>query len=56
MTNNEIMCIYFIPVINDNHVISAQSEIIDDLLSFRITWKFRSDIMEDENWSNNMLD
>ena len=56
VTNNEMLCIYSIIVRNDNYVSSAQSDILNDLLPFIIPWKFWSDIMEDDNWSNNMLD
>ena len=48
--------IYSIPIINDNSIINAKADILDDLLHFRIPWKFRSYIMEDYNQSNNMLD
>ena len=51
-----MLCIYSIIVRNDNYVSSAQSDILNDLLPFIIPWKFWSDIMEDDNWSNNMLD
>ena len=48
--------IYSIKVSNDNDVISAQSEILDDLLPFIITWTFWSDINENYNRSDKMLD
>ena len=48
--------IYSIPIENDYSVINAQADILDDLLPFRILWKFRSDITENDNRSNNMLD
>ena len=51
-----MMCIYSITVKSDNSVISAQANILHDLLPFRIPWILQSDIMEDLNWSNNMLD
>ena len=51
-----MLCIYSIPVSNDNSVISAQADIVDGLLPFRIPWTFMSDAMEDKNRSNNILD
>ena len=48
--------IYSIPIVNDNYVINDQADILDDLIPFSIPWKSRSDIMEDDNRSNNMLD
>ena len=51
-----MLCIYYIPVSNDNYVISAQSEILYDLLPFIILCTFWSDITEYDNQSNNMLD
>ena len=36
VTNNEMLRIYSIPISNDNDVINAQAEILDDLLPFSI--------------------
>ena len=47
---------YSIPIGNDNSIINAQADMLDYLLPFIIPWTFRSDIMEDDNWSNNILD
>ena len=55
-TNDEMFHIYYIPIGNDNSINNAQYGMLDDLLPFSIPWKFRYDIMEDENCSNNMLD
>ena len=51
-----MLCIYSRPVSNDNSVINAQTDILDDLLSFSIPWNFLSDIMEYDNRINHMLD
>ena len=51
-----MLSIYSILISNDNSIINAQNEILDDLLSFIIQCTFRSDILEDDNESNNMLD
>ena len=51
-----MLCIYSIPIRNDNSVINYQADIPDDLLSFRIPWTFWSDIMEYYNRSNKLLD
>ena len=48
--------IEYIPISNDNYVINAQSDILNDLLPFSIPWKSWSYIMEDDNRSNYMLD
>ena len=48
--------IYYIMVRNEKSIISAQSDILDDFLPFRIPWGFWSDIMEDDKQSNTMLD
>ena len=36
VTNNEMSRIYYIPIKNDNYVINAQSDILDNLLPFII--------------------
>ena len=56
VTNNYMLCIYLIPVSNYNSIISAQSDIINDLLPSIIPRTFWSDIMKYDNRSNNMLD
>ena len=56
VTNDEILRIYSIPISNDNSIICAQYDILEDLLPFIIIWTFWSDIMEYDNRSNNMLD
>ena len=48
--------IYSTPISNDNSVDNDQSDILDDLLPFIITWKVWSDIMEDYNRSTNLFD
>ena len=48
--------IYSIPISGDNSEIYDQSDILNNLITFIIPWTFRSDIMEDNNSSNSMLD
>ena len=48
--------IYSIPISNDIYVINDQDNILDDLLPLSIPWTVWSDIMEDYNRSNNILD
>ena len=47
--------IYYIPISNDNYIIIAQAEILDNSLPFSIPWKFLSYIMEYENRSDKIL-
>ena len=54
--NDEMWRKYYIQIRNDNYVINAQSDILEDLLTLIIPRKFQSDIMKDSNRSNNMLD
>ena len=56
VNNYEIFRIYSTPLSNEDCFISAQANILDELLTFRIQLTFSSDIMEDDNWINNMLD
>ena len=56
VTQDEMLRVYDILVSSDNFVIIHQAGILDDLLPFNIPWKFWSDIMSDDNQSNNMLD
>ena len=56
VTNDEMLCIYSIPIRNYNYIIYSQADILDNLPPFSIPWTFWSDIMEDDNRSNNMLD
>ena len=56
VTNDEMLHVYSIPIGNDNYVIDDQYDILDDLITFRIPWTFWSNIIEDGNRSNNMLD
>ena len=55
VTNNEILRIYSIPFSSYNYVISAQTEIFDNLLPFIISWTFLYDVMEDDNRINKIL-
>ena len=48
--------IHYIPVINDSFGINSKYDILYDLSPFNITWSFQSDIIEDGNWSNSMLE
>ena len=48
--------IYYIPVSNVSSVISDQANIFNNFLRFIILGTFWSDIREDDNRSNHMLD